>query len=77
MSIVIVDEPLTAKLVRADGPLEVCARDGRVLGYFTPVGPPKQYKLEPQVSEEELDRRSRQKSGRKLADILADLEKRK
>lgn len=56
MSILIADEQLTAKLDRADGPLEICARDGRRLGFFTPAKPA-QRQLEPRISEEELRRR--------------------
>ena len=63
MSILIVDETVTAKLEMADGPVEVYARDGRRLGFFTP-GPPKRYKLEPQISEEELARRENDPNGK-------------
>jgi hypothetical protein len=56
MSILIADEQLAAKLDRADGPLEICARDGRRLGFFTPAKPAKR-QLEPRISEEELRRR--------------------
>jgi hypothetical protein len=56
MSILIADEQLTAKLDRADGPLEICTRDGRRLGFFTPAKPAKR-RLEPTISDEELQRR--------------------
>ncbi len=56
MSILIADEQLTAKLDRADGPLEICTRDGRRLGFFTPAKPAK-HRLEPTISDEELQRR--------------------
>jgi hypothetical protein len=56
MSILIADEQLAAKLDRADGPLEICTRDGRRLGFFTPAKPAQRH-LEPRISEEELRRR--------------------
>jgi hypothetical protein len=56
-------------------PVPICAPDGRVLVYATPVKPV-QFKLEPQISEEELQRREAKGGGRKLADILRDLESR-
>lgn len=72
MPILIVDDPLTAKLSAADAPLQVCTRDGKVLGYFTPAKPA-QLNLDPGVSEEELDRAFADGPGRPLADILRDL----
>jgi len=56
MSILIADEQLAAKLDRADGPLEICARDGRRLGFFTPAKPAKR-QLEPRISDEEAEHR--------------------
>jgi hypothetical protein len=75
MSIIIVTDPLTSKLAAAESPLQICAPDGRVLGYFTPAKA-KTVNLDPGVSEEELDRREAAGGGRPLADILRDLEKR-
>ena len=76
MSIVIVDDPLKAKLAAADMPLELCSAEGTLLGYFTPAKA-REYKLQPPASEEELNRREAAGGGRPLADILRDLEKRK
>ena len=56
MSILIADDQLAAKLDGADQPLEICTRDGRRLGFFTPAKPAKR-RLEPQISEEEARRR--------------------
>ena len=56
MSILIADEELTEKLDRAESPVEVCSRDGRRLGYFTPVKPAKR-RLEPTITMDEADRR--------------------
>jgi hypothetical protein len=75
MSIIIVHDPLTSKLAAAEAPLEVCAADGRLLGYFTPAKE-KKLNLDPGISEEEAERRFAAGGGRPLADILRDLEKR-
>ena len=72
---IIADEQLQAKLEQADGPVRICAPDGRVLAYASPAKPAR-LKLEPQIREEELQRREQKGGGRKLADILRDLEKR-
>jgi hypothetical protein len=73
MSILVVDETLTTRLEKADGPVEICARDGRRLGFFTP-GPPRQYNLEPQISEDELRRREQDTgAGHTTAEVLARL----
>jgi hypothetical protein len=56
MPILIADEQLTAKLEQADTPVEICARDGRRLGFFTP-SKPAQHQLEPGISREEAERR--------------------
>lgn len=73
--LVIADEKMTAKLDAAGEPAMICTLDGRVLGYFTPA-PPARLNLEPQISEEELQRREQEGGGRNLADILRDLEAR-
>ena len=75
MQTVIVDETLTLKLEKANAPIEIVTRDGRRLGFFTP-GPPMKYDLDPKISEEELQKREQRTSGRTLAEIMADLEKR-
>lgn len=74
MSLMIVDDPrMAARLDQADGSVQLCTRDGKLLGYFSPVKP-KTIQLEPPVSNEELRRRESE-PGRPLADILRDLEK--
>lgn len=75
MSVMIVDSTMAAKLDQADGAVQICTRDGRLLGYFSPAKP-KTLRLEPPVTEAELDRISAEEGGRPLADILRDLEKR-
>jgi hypothetical protein len=56
MSILIADDQLAAKLDRADGPVEICTRDGRRLGFFSPAKPA-QHRFEPRISMEEAERR--------------------
>ena len=73
--VIIADEHMQTKLGGAGEPAMICTADGRVLGYFTPT-PPQRLKLEPQISEEEIERRIKAGGGRKLADILRDLENR-
>jgi hypothetical protein len=75
MSIIIVHDPLKKTLASADSPLEVCTSDGQLLGYFTPVKE-RRLKLDPGISNEEIERRFTAGGGRALADILRDLEKR-
>ncbi|HEY1190749.1 MAG TPA: hypothetical protein VGE74_24170 [Gemmata sp.] len=55
--LIIADEAMQAKLMRAGEPVMICTADGTVLGYFTPTTPPQKLNLEPQISEEELARR--------------------
>ncbi len=76
MSILLVDAELATKLDQADGSMQVCTRDGRLLGYFSPAKP-KTYCFEPPNFNEELRRRATEETGRSLADILRDLGKRK
>ena len=55
------------------GVAEVYGDDGRLLGHFVPA--PEGDRLDPQVSDQELDRREAAGGGRPLAAILADLAK--
>jgi hypothetical protein len=76
MTKVIVDPVTEAKLAATRKTLEICNDRGRVLGHFVPNLNPGEVSMEPQISQEELDRRERAGGGRPLVDILADLEKR-
>ncbi len=73
-----VDAETRAKLRDLSEQLELCDESGRLLGFFDPVDDPSVYEgVDSSVSPEELDRRSREERGRPLADILADLEKKR
>lgn len=77
MNRVIVDPVTQALLANARQRLELCDDAGRVLGYFIPVEERSPSKgREPQIGEEEIERRLRRGGGRTLAEILTDLEKR-
>ena len=77
MTRVILDEMLRSKLHNLSQPLELCDEAGRVLGHIFPMVDPSQYEpREPQVSEEELDRREQANEQRyTTAEVLAYLEK--
>lgn len=77
MSLLIVPDPFKAKLAAADKPIELCAEDGQVLGYFTPAKAKRYSNLNPPpLPPGEIERRLAEGGGRPLADILRDLEKR-
>jgi hypothetical protein len=74
MTRVIVDAATRDKLQNTSDLVEVCDESGKTLGYFyqamstqTPLAWRSPY------SEEEIQRRRQEKSGRPLADILKDL----
>jgi hypothetical protein len=72
-----VDNSMRAKLASSKEPLELCDEAGHVLGFFHPVALESDYEnYEPPITEEEIARLARQRGGRKLAEIMADLEKR-
>ncbi|HPM85037.1 MAG TPA: hypothetical protein PLF81_30245 [Candidatus Anammoximicrobium sp.] len=73
----VIDQATKARLRDLREPLEICSESGDVLGYFTPAIEPAMYEgvVSPN-SLEELARRSREGGGRRLADILRDLESR-
>jgi hypothetical protein len=54
--LIIADEQMQAKLGNGGEPVMICTADGTVLGYFTPTMQRK-LNLQPQISEEELERR--------------------
>ena len=76
MTRVVLDADLKTRLLDLSEPLELCDGDGRVLARVLPVftstedGP-----FEPQISEEELDRREQGSEWLTTAEVLAYLEK--
>ena len=75
MSRIVVDAALLSKLRNVFQPVELCDETGRIIGLFTPtvILPPSA--LEPRISKEEIERRSKLGGGRPLREILADLER--
>jgi hypothetical protein len=73
MTRVVVDNEFLAKLHGGQESLELCLPDGRVVGHFVPTPDVDPADLEPQISEEELNRRAQQRDGRTLDEILARL----
>jgi hypothetical protein len=76
MSRITIDASLPDKLLALTHPVELCDARGQVVGRFTPVLAGRFEGVEPQISEEEIQRRKQEGGGRKLAEIMADLEKR-
>ena len=68
-----VDPELQTKLTQSGEPVEIYDQSGRVIGYFEPLPPGRLKELSP-FSDEELERRREQRTGRPLKDILKDLE---
>jgi hypothetical protein len=76
MSQLIVDAALSSKLGQQFQSVELCDPSGRVLGQFIPKVDLSEYgPFEPQVSEEELDRREQETESYTTAEVLAYLEK--
>jgi hypothetical protein len=77
MTRVILDATLQQKLYNLTQPQELCNESGKVLAHWTPILDLSQYEpLEPQVSEEELLRRSQSDDKTyTTAEVLAYLEK--
>jgi hypothetical protein len=72
-----IDRSLETKLLHGAEPLELCDAGGRVIGHFIPVAPPTRYAgVVSPTPAAELDRRSREATGRPLEDILRDLQDR-
>ena len=77
MAHVVLDDQTLTKFRTYAEMVEVWDETGNVIGWFSPslssTELPAHYL--PQISQEEIERRSRAKGGRTLAEILADLEK--
>ncbi len=77
MTRITLDADLRSKLLDLTQPLELCDESGRVLARVLPAIDPSLYEgLEPQISEEELQRRWQSKGKTyTTAEVLAYLEK--
>jgi len=71
MGKITVDEAMREKLANAGQTLELCDGAGNVIGYFTPKA--NAASLEPQISEEEIDRRMREGRLYTYAEVMAHL----
>jgi hypothetical protein len=69
MTKLMIDAATLAKLPNLDEPLEVCDESGKTLGYSHPVARAEQSARSP-FSDEELQRRRQQRTGRPLAEVL-------
>jgi hypothetical protein len=77
MDHIVIDDSMRETCEKAEGPLEVCDRQGRILGYFVGVNDRAIYRLlNSGLTEKELQERLREGGGRPLEDILRDLEAR-
>jgi hypothetical protein len=76
MTQITIDAPTSAKLKDAREMVELRDESGRIVGHFLP-GPPRDANgnIIVPFSEVELERRSQERSGRPLKDILNDLAK--
>ncbi|MFO0969984.1 MAG: hypothetical protein U0793_30905 [Gemmataceae bacterium] len=76
MSQVVLDDQTLDRLLRSCRPVTILDSEGNVVGRFIPEID--EADLQPQISEEELERRVREESGkgRPLKDFLAELERR-
>lgn len=73
MNRVILDPQTVQALRDKQETLELCDGSGSVIGHFVPADA---IRVEPKISEEELDRREKAGGGRPLNEILNDLRKR-
>ncbi len=67
-----VDPDLRAKLGDFQDLVEICDENGQVVGFFHPVS---QNKTGSPISDEEIEVARQQRTGRPLADIMADLDR--
>ena len=76
MNEVTVDAALRARLNNLDDLLTFRDESGRILGYFHPLVEPaasEEGPIRSPISDEEIERRRGQRTGRSLAEVLADL----
>jgi hypothetical protein len=77
MTRVVLNAELRGQLRDLAEPLELCDESGRVLATVMPAFDPSEYEeIEPEISEEELNRRRRDKSvGYTTEEVIAHLER--
>ena len=74
MERIVVDESLVSRLKGLDYAAELCDPSGKVLARVHPVFDPLRYEgLEPQITEEELNRREQETEEYTTAEVLAHL----
>jgi hypothetical protein len=71
MTKIIIDAATRANLHNLDTVLQVCDEDGHTLGYFHPL--PEGTPVRSPISDEEIERRRQQRTGKPLAEILERL----
>jgi hypothetical protein len=76
MSRVILDRAALAHFAKLVQPVEVCDQTGNVVGRFIPRLDPNEYDLEPQISEKEIEERSKSSEPTyTTAEVFAHLER--
>ena len=73
---IVLPPDVLAKLDQTVDVAEFCDSAGRIIGFFTPAGDSKDYEVVNPPTDEELEQAGKDLSGRPLAEILKDLEKR-
>ena len=79
MSRVTVDAATRARLHNLNAFIVLCDEEGRTLGYFHPGLPPdsrSEERVASPISDEEIERRRRQRSGIPFSEVLKRLEER-
>ena len=77
MTRVLVDPQTLKALGGLGSPLVFCDADGQTLGFFQPAAARNPQILDLGISEEEIRRRQKIRTGRTLSEIFSDLESRK
>lgn len=73
---VIVDEATSRQLGQAESVTAICDADGNVIGIFRPRRVPQDLLETDEWPRDELIRQGRLRTGRPLAEVVADLERR-
>ena len=76
MTSVKIDAETLSRLRAASGAVQLCDDEGHIIGYFRPACGNQRYPEPPVLPPEELQRRLAVGKGRKISEIIADLESR-